>query len=97
MTANLNRQPGTQQITDIEASLVNAQTASANATTLNTQTQNTLQDMLQGIEGVDQNKIGVEILNAAEQPFGVDVGDRPARANQPGQLLVGADGRLGDD
>lgn len=62
MTANLNGQPGTQQITDIEASLANAQTASANATTLNTQTQNTLQDMLQGIEGVDQNKIGVEIL-----------------------------------
>jgi hypothetical protein len=62
VTANLNRQPGTQQITDIEASLASAQTASANATTLNTQTQSTLQGMLQGIEGVDQNKIGVEIL-----------------------------------
>ena len=62
VTANLDGQPGTQQITDIEASLANAQTASANATTLNTQTKSTLQDMLQGIEGVDQNKIGVEIL-----------------------------------
>jgi flagellar hook-associated protein 3 FlgL len=62
VTANLNGQPGTQQITDIEASLANAQTASANATTLNTQTQSTLQDMLQGIEGVDQNKIGEQIL-----------------------------------
>src|SRR5262249_5551728 len=54
--------PGTQQISDIEASLANAQTASANATKLNTQTQSTLQDMLQGIEGVDQNTIGAEIL-----------------------------------
>jgi hypothetical protein len=62
VTANLDGQPGTQKITDIEASLANAQTASANATTLNTQTQSTLQDMLQGIEGVDQNQIGEQIL-----------------------------------
>jgi hypothetical protein len=33
-----------------------------NAGTLNTQTQNTLQDMLQGIEGVNQNQIGEQIL-----------------------------------
>jgi flagellar hook-associated protein 3 FlgL len=46
----------------IEANLANAQTTVANATTLNTQTQNTLQNMLQGIEGVDQNKIGEQIL-----------------------------------
>jgi flagellar hook-associated protein 3 FlgL len=62
VTANLDGQPGTQRITDIEASLANAQTATANATSLNTQTQSTLQNMLQGIVGVDQNKIGEEIL-----------------------------------
>ena len=33
-----------------------------NATTLNTQTQTTLQDMLQGIDGVNQNQIGEQIL-----------------------------------
>jgi hypothetical protein len=63
VTANLDGQPGTQQINDIEANLANAQTAISNASSLNTQTQSTLQDMLQGIEGVDQNTIGVEILN----------------------------------
>jgi flagellar hook-associated protein 3 FlgL len=62
VTANLDGQPGTQKISDIEASLANAQTATANSTALNTQTQNTLQDMLQGIESVDQNKVGEEIL-----------------------------------
>jgi flagellar hook-associated protein 3 FlgL len=63
VTANLDGQPGTQQISDIEANLANAQTAVSNASSLNTQTQNTLQDMVQGIEGVDQNTVGVEILN----------------------------------
>jgi flagellar hook-associated protein 3 FlgL len=63
VTANLNGQSGTQSINDIEANLANAQTSVANASTLNTQTQSTLQDMLQGIEGVDQNTVGVEILN----------------------------------
>jgi len=62
VAANLDGQPGTQTITNIEADLANAQTTVANATTLNTQTQSTLQNMLQGIEGVDQNKIGEDIL-----------------------------------
>ena len=62
VAANLDGQAGTQKITDIEANLANAQTTVANATTLNTQTQNTVQNMLQGIEGVDQNKIGEDIL-----------------------------------
>jgi flagellar hook-associated protein 3 FlgL len=62
VAANLDGKAGTQKITDIEANLANAQTTVANATTLNTQTQNTLQNMLQGIEGVDQNKIGEQIL-----------------------------------
>jgi hypothetical protein len=60
--ANLAGQPGTQQVSDIEASLANAQTSLENATALNTQTQTTLQDMLQGIEGVNQTQIGESIL-----------------------------------
>ena len=49
-------------IDDIEADLANAQTTVKEATTLNTQTQNTLQNMLQGIDGVNLNQIGEEIL-----------------------------------
>jgi flagellar hook-associated protein 3 FlgL len=60
--ANLDGQSGTQSISDIEADIANAQTGVQNATTLNTQTQNTLQDMLQGIDGVNQNQIGEQIL-----------------------------------
>jgi len=60
--ANLNGQSGTQSIGDIEADIANAQVMVQNAGTVNTQTQATLQDMLQGFEGIDQNKIGVSIL-----------------------------------
>src|SRR5208282_1629066 len=60
--ANLNGQSGTQSISDIEAGLANAQTTVSNATTLNTQTQTTLQDMLQNIDGVNQTQIGEQIL-----------------------------------
>jgi flagellar hook-associated protein 3 FlgL len=62
VTQNLSGASGTQSLTDIEADLANAQTTVTNATTLNTQTQSTLQDMLQGIEGVNQNQIGEDIL-----------------------------------
>jgi flagellar hook-associated protein 3 FlgL len=62
VTANLDGTPGTQQISDIEADLANAQTTASNATSLNTQTQSTLSDMLQGIDGVNQNQIGEQIL-----------------------------------
>ena len=62
VTANLNGQSGTQSISDIEADLANAQTTVANATAENTQTQTTLQDMLQNIEGVNQNQVGEQIL-----------------------------------
>ena len=55
-------QPGTQSVSDIEADLANAQTTMTNASTLNTQTQTTLQDMLQGMEGVNQTQIGEQIL-----------------------------------
>jgi flagellar hook-associated protein 3 FlgL len=60
--ANLSGVPGTQTIGDIQAQIANAQTTVTNATTLNTQTQTTLQDMLQGIDGVNQNQIGEDIL-----------------------------------
>jgi flagellin-like hook-associated protein FlgL len=60
--ANLSGQSGTQSISDIEADLANAQTTVSNATNLNTQTQTTLQDMLQNIEGVNQDQIGEQIL-----------------------------------
>jgi flagellar hook-associated protein 3 FlgL len=60
--ANLGGQSGTQSISDIQADIANAQTTVQNATTLNTQTQNTLQNMLQGFEGINQDQIGEQIL-----------------------------------
>jgi flagellar hook-associated protein 3 FlgL len=62
VAANLDGQPGTQQISDIESDLVNAQTNMSNATNLNTQTQTTLSGMMQSIDGVNQNQIGEQIL-----------------------------------
>jgi flagellar hook-associated protein 3 FlgL len=59
---NLGDQSGTQTVADVEADLANAQTTVKNATALNTQTQNTLQGMLQGIEGINQSQIGEQIL-----------------------------------
>ena len=60
--AALAGQPGAQTVSDIAADLANAQTAIKDAGTVNTQTQQTLQNMVQGIDGVDQNKIGEQIL-----------------------------------
>ena len=62
VVANLSGQPGAQTVSDIEADLANAQTIVKNATSTNTQTQTTLQDMLQGIEGINQNQIGEDLL-----------------------------------
>jgi hypothetical protein len=62
VSANLAGQPGTQSINDIAAGLANAQTTITNAAALNTQTQATLQEMLQGIDGVNQNQVGEQIL-----------------------------------
>jgi hypothetical protein len=55
-------QPGAQTVNDIAAELANAQTTIKDAGTVNTQTKQTLQNMLQGIDGVDQNQIGEQIL-----------------------------------
>ena len=54
--------PGTQNIADIEASLANAQTTIASAQSQNPQTENVLTNLLQSIQGVDQNQVGAEIL-----------------------------------
>ncbi|HLN39686.1 MAG TPA: flagellar biosynthesis protein FlgL [Xanthobacteraceae bacterium] len=62
VTANLDPQSGVQQISDIAADLANAQTTMSNAGKLNTQTQSTLTDMMQNIDGVNQNQIGEQIL-----------------------------------
>ncbi len=55
--------PGTQGISAIEASLSNAQVLMASTQSQHQQTENTLTNMLQSIEGVDQNTIGAEILS----------------------------------
>jgi flagellar hook-associated protein 3 FlgL len=60
--SNLGGQSGTQSIADIQTQIADAQTTVQNATTLNTQTQNTLQDMLQGFENVNQDQVGEQIL-----------------------------------
>ena len=63
VAAALAGKPGVQTVSDVAADLANAQTAIKDAGTTNSQTQQTLQNMLQGIDGVDQNKIGEQILN----------------------------------
>ncbi len=59
----LGTPPGVQNITDIEASLANAQTTMSTTQSQHQQTSNTLTDMLQSITGVDQNQVGAEILS----------------------------------
>jgi hypothetical protein len=62
VTGNLAPHSGVQQISDMEADLANAQTVMSNAGDLNTQTKNTLSDMMQSIDGVNQTQIGEQIL-----------------------------------
>jgi flagellar hook-associated protein 3 FlgL len=62
VAANLDGQSGTQSISGIEADLANAQTTVSNAGKLNTQTQSTLTDMMQNIDGVNQSQIGEQLL-----------------------------------
>jgi flagellar hook-associated protein 3 FlgL len=62
VSSNLASQSGTQSISDIEAQIANAQSTAQNATALNTQTQNALNDLLQGIDGVNQDQLGEQIL-----------------------------------
>jgi flagellar hook-associated protein 3 FlgL len=59
---NLNSPSGTQTLSDIQSDLANAQTTMNNAKSVNQQTQNTLTDMLQQIEGVSSSQVGAQIL-----------------------------------
>lgn len=62
VNANLDGKAGTQQVSDIEADIANAQTTAKDASTLNSQTQTTLQDMVQSIDGVNQTQIGEQLM-----------------------------------
>lgn len=55
--------PGVQSISDVEASLAAAQTTMQTASTQQAQTQNTLTNMLQAIQGINQDQVGAEILS----------------------------------
>ena len=63
VATNLSGQQGTQTVSDIEADIANAQVTANSAQSENQQTQNTLTDMLQGIESVSQDQIGTQILS----------------------------------
>jgi flagellin-like hook-associated protein FlgL len=54
---------GVQSISDIEASLANAQTAMSAAQSQHPTTENTLTNLLQSIEGVNTTEIGAQILS----------------------------------
>ncbi len=76
VATNLGGQQGTQSIDDIEADLANAQVTAKNAQGVNQQTQSTLTDMLQGINGVSQTQIGAQILslqNALQASYSTSV------------------------
>ena len=60
--SNLSIQQGVQNISNVDADIANAQAIAKNAQAVNQQTQTTLTDMLQGIEGVSSAQIGTQIL-----------------------------------
>ena len=60
--SNLSLQQGAQNISDIDADIANAQVTATNAQSINTQTKSALTDMLQSVEGVSTDQIGVQIL-----------------------------------
>jgi flagellar hook-associated protein 3 FlgL len=62
VAGNLSGQPGTQQLSNIQGDLANAQTTIKNAQSVNQQTQNTLTNMLQQIENVSPDQVGAQIL-----------------------------------
>jgi flagellar hook-associated protein 3 FlgL len=62
VAANLNGQPGAPSLADIQADFASAQTTINNAKDVNQQTQNTLTDMLQQIEGVSNEEVGAQLL-----------------------------------
>jgi flagellar hook-associated protein 3 FlgL len=63
VNSNLAIPNGVQRVSDIEASLASAQTTMQSVQNQHQTTTNTLQNMLQSIEGVDQNTVGAQILS----------------------------------
>jgi flagellar hook-associated protein 3 FlgL len=59
---NLAFKQGTQNISNIDADIANAQATAKNVQSVNDQTKTTLTDMLQKIEGVSSDQIGAQIL-----------------------------------
>jgi hypothetical protein len=59
----LDGAPGQQKISDISAQIAGAQQSFDAAKTRHTQTSNMLTDLLQNIEGVSQDDVGVQILS----------------------------------
>ena len=53
---------GSQSLAGIQAELANTQSTIDNAKSVNQQTQNTLTDMLQQIEGVSSEQVGAQLL-----------------------------------
>jgi flagellin-like hook-associated protein FlgL len=62
VAANLDQTNGVQTVTDVEARIANAQTASTAAQTRHQQTSTVLTNFLQSIEGVDNTQVGTQIL-----------------------------------
>jgi flagellin-like hook-associated protein FlgL len=60
---NLDEPPGTQKVSDIEAEIAAAQTATAAATDRHKLSANTLTDMLQEIENVSPEEVGAQLLS----------------------------------
>jgi flagellar hook-associated protein 3 FlgL len=60
--SNLGTQQGAQSLSDIDADIANAAVTATSAKTVNTQTKTTLTDMMQQVEGVSADQIGVQIL-----------------------------------
>jgi flagellin-like hook-associated protein FlgL len=62
VSTNLTIQQGAQSIEDVDADIANAQVTAKNAQAVNQQTQTTLTNMLQSVEGVSTDQIGAQIL-----------------------------------
>lgn len=62
VAANLNGQSNGQSLADIQSDLANAQSIINGANSVNQQTQSTLSNMLQQIEGVSNEQVGAALL-----------------------------------
>lgn len=67
LATNLTPQQGVQKISDIEAEIAGAQTAVAAASDRHQQTVKSVTDLLQSIQGVDDNEVGAQLLTLQTQ------------------------------